>query len=510
MRKSTLLPALATTFLFGVSGVFGGCGGSDTSGGAAPVTEPDAAPALTDLAEQIDLSEIAVLQVVKASIWRDGASIALPNAPVVAARPSVVRVYVKPRLGWKARALVGKLRIVAPGAADAAGKELFSQEVRRVVGVGSVEADLGSTFTYYLPAEALVVGARYSISIVEDQPGHSTVGSSLGWPADGSLEDLGVKGGNASLKVKIVPVRYDADGSGRVASTTPDQLELYRDTLYKLYPTASVEVTVRDPMPWNTAIDADGTGWDEFLTAMWALREADAPPDDVYYAGAFVAAPSFMQYCRSGCVLGLAALAGPKEIGKRALAMVGFDGDDAAGTLAHELGHTMGRAHAPCGNPDGIDRKYPYDDALIGSWGWDVIAQQLRDPTSVHDVMGYCKPIWVSDYTYSGLYQRMASVNVAAKLAPAPSGLMAYRALHVGRDGALKRGRALSMFLEPGPTVTAEIERADGSRVTTQVPWIVTDGPSGGFALVPAAESVHAIRLRHLDGRTIGLLARAK
>jgi hypothetical protein len=515
MRKFALLPLVASAFVLGTGGL-GGCGGSDSGGGpVAAVTVPDAGPTLTALAEQIDVTEIAVLQVVKASIWRDGAKIALPNAPVVAGRPSVLRVYVKPRAGWKSRGLVGKLRVVAPdapGATGAAAKELFSQDVLRVVGKGSIETDFGSTFTYALPPEALVVGARYSLSIVEEKPGGSLEGSTITWPADGSLDDLGVKGGNDSLKVKIVPVRYDADGSGRVASTTPEQLKLYRDTLYQLYPTASVEVTVRDPMPWANAIDADGTGWDEFLTAMWELRAGDAPADDVYYAGAFVAAPSFMQYCRGGCVLGLAGLAGPKEIEKRALAMVGFDGDDAAGTLAHELGHTMGRAHAPCGNPAGIDKKYPYDDAIIGSWGWNVIAEELLDPTSAHDVMGYCKPLWVSDYTYSGLYARMASVNAAARLAPAPapSGAMAYRALHVGKDGALKRGRALSMHLEAGPTVNAEIERADGARVIMQVPWIVTDGPNGGFALVPEGESIHAIRLRHLDGRAIGVLARTK
>ncbi len=505
MRKLALLPLLATSLVLG--GASGGCGGGDPGAASdAPASTPDAAPALAELATQIDVTEIAVLQVVKASIWRAGAALSPPNAPVVAARPAVVRAYVKPRAGWKSRGLVGTLRVVAPGADE---KVLFSQDVLRVVGKGSVEEDLGSTFTYELPAEALVVGARYALSIVDASPGASLAGSAIGWPTDGTLEALGVKGGNESLKVKIVPVRYDADGSGRVASTSPEQLQLFRDTLYQLYPTASVEVTVRDPMPWSTAIDADGTGWDDFLTAMWALREADAPPDDVYYAGAFVAAPTMTQYCRGGCVLGLAGLAGPTEVGKRALAMVGFDGDEAATTLAHELGHTFGRAHAPCGDPAGVDKKFPYADALIGSWGWNALAGELRDPTADHDVMGYCKPLWVSDYTYAALYQRLALVNAAAKLAPAPSGMMAFRALHVGKDGALRRGRALSLKLEPGPTVTAEIERADGSRVTTQVPWIVTDGPNGGFALVPEVESVHAMRLRHADGRLVGALSRA-
>jgi hypothetical protein len=504
-RRALVLVALAPVIAASAA-----CGGGSEPAQPAADAAVEAAPVLTDLGEQIDMTEIAVYQAVKASIWKDGARAAIPNAPVVTGRPGLLRVFVKPRAGWKSRGLLGKLRIVAPGAA---GKELYAQEIRRVVGKGSVETDFGSTFTYELPADAFVAGARYSVTIRDEAAGGSNEGSTIGFPNDGSLDALGVKAGAETLRVKIVPVRYDADGSGRVASTSEDQLKLYRNTLYQLYPAASVEVTVRsEPFVWTQAIDGDGTGWDEFLTGMWDLRASDAPPDDVYYAGAFESAPSMNQYCRGGCVLGLAGLASPNEVGKRALAMVGFEGDQAAGTLAHELGHTMGRAHAPCGGPAGIDKKYPYDEAYIGSWGWDILTGELREPDAAHDMMGYCDPRWISDYNYAAIQLRMSTVNAAVKSATKDLGAaLALRAVHVGKDGVLRRGRALRMAIDPdGPKVSAEIERADGTRVTVLVPWVATSGANGGFPLLPEGESLNAIRVRHLDGRVLGTLARAR
>lgn len=508
--RNHVFASLARPLLFATAlPAFAACGGTTDGAQPAPDAAVDAPPAPTALAEQLDVTEIAVYQAVKASIWKDGAAPVVRNAPVVAGRPGLLRVFVKPRAGWSSRALLGKLRIVGPGAA---AKELFSKDVRRVVGKGSNETDLGSTFTYELPAEAFVVGAKYSLTVVDESPGDSLEGSAIAWPTDGTLADFGVLGGAESLRVKIVPVRYDADGSGRLASTTPEQLQRYRDTLYQLYPASVVEISVRsEPMVWTSTIDGDGTGWDEFLTGLWDLRATDAPDDDVFYAGAFESAPSLNQYCRGGCVLGLAALAGPKEIGKRAMAMIGFDGDQAAGTLAHELGHTMGRAHAPCGGPAGIDKKFPYDDAYIGAWGWDILTGELREPSSAHDMMGYCDPRWISDYTYGAIQSRMATMSAAIKPASGGANLMTVRALHADEGGALRRGRKLTMPIDPaGPTVTAEIERADGTRVTVQVPWVETSGANGGFPLVPEGEAVHSMRLRHRDGRSIGALPRAR
>ena len=63
------------------------------------------------------------------------------------------------------------------------------------------------------------------------------------------------------LKVKLVPVKWDTDGSGRLPSTDAGTLAYYRDYLYAMYPVTDVQISVRDPFPWAAPVVADGDGW---------------------------------------------------------------------------------------------------------------------------------------------------------------------------------------------------------------------------------------------------------
>src|SRR4029079_14363205 len=82
-------------------------------------------------------------------------------------------------------------------------------------------------------------------------------------------------------------------------------------------------------------------------------------------------------------------------------------------TSVHEIGHTHGRDHSPCGGAAGADPSYPYQGAIIGKWGYNLLTQQLYNPNNVTDVMGYCQPIWVSDFTFKGFFDRIKAVNNA-------------------------------------------------------------------------------------------------
>jgi hypothetical protein len=86
--------------------------------------------------------------------------------------------------------------------------------------------------------------------------------------------------------------------------------------------------------------------------------------------------------------------------------------------LAHELGHNFGRFHSPCGT-SGIDANYPYVGGLIGSFGFDARTGTLRDPTTP-DIMGYCLPRWISDYTFLGILHHRAQATGFAEWARSP------------------------------------------------------------------------------------------
>lgn len=98
--------------------------------------------------------------------------------------------------------------------------------------------------------------------------------------------------------------------------------------------------------------------------------------------------------------------------GFRAACGLAFADETSAATLAHELGHNHGREHAPCGvSPS--DPNYPYSGGLIGVWGYDSRSGSLQDPSRCADIMSYCDPQWVSDYTYQAFLERIALLNGA-------------------------------------------------------------------------------------------------
>jgi hypothetical protein len=113
------------------------------------------------------------------------------------------------------------------------------------------------------------------------------------------------------------------------------------------------------------------------------------------------------------------------------------DGTYADWYAAHEIGHTLGRAHPVTKGSDAANRKcgqseddsgYPYDYAQIGSSddteGFDAGDASLKQPKRVYpgtqwtDVMSYCAEQWLSDYTYEAMYQFMTTAAAEASQAP--------------------------------------------------------------------------------------------
>ena len=463
--------------------------GSDDRPDAAVDAAPDAQPAPLPLREEIAIDEISVSQAVKITLVKRGAVVAEPNAPLIANRPAYVRVYVQ-ALGTKTPMVSGELRVKRTGKADLVLTDLDKRAMLQ-----PEEADERSTLNFTIDAADMTADAAFSFKTGRLLTSTDVVT----FPADGSAMPLGAKTSSQTLRVKLVPVTYEAV-PGVVLTPPIDALEAYRQTLYKLYPVATIELSVREPVLWTAPIAASGSGWDALLSKILETRRADQAERDLYYVGLFTPKPSFEEFCaQGGCVLGLAPLAQEYEIGLRASIVLGYPGR-AEGTMAHELAHTMGRSHAPCGKPAGVDEDFPYKGGGIGVFGFDLVKKKLFDPAAYYrDLMGYCGPEWISDYTYRGLFERMEVVTKQAASARAggpPPELM--RSFRVGADGTVVEGPEIEVLPAEGrgASVTVSYEGANGQVVATTSARARALSELGGSIVLAPQPPAAAVRAR--------------
>ncbi|WP_257306736.1 M66 family metalloprotease [Geothrix campi] len=191
--------------------------------------------------------------------------------------------------------------------------------------------------------------------------------------------------------------------------------------LAKMYPVASVDVVVGATFTSSVTLKSDGTGWDTLLNDLTAKHLADNATDR-YYFGALK-----VTYNSGEAGLGWVPSSSSSFKYRTAIGWdkTGFqDGGNFPEVFAHETGHNMGRPHSPCGGAADPDPNYPYAGGLIGVWGYDTTASQLKSPSAYNDIMGYCSPNWVSDYVYRKILDFRGATGgflaVGAEDAPLP------------------------------------------------------------------------------------------
>ncbi len=477
---------------------------TDDSGTSGDDATPPISTNGLELTKGLPIAEIAIFQGPKVAVMRDFAKVGSRSAPVVSGRPGMLRVYVTPDADFGSREVVATLTLVTGGAT----KTLTE---KKTIGAASSDADLASTFNFPLALDAVTVDSTYSVSL-KTAPGQAAAGASdkALYPAGGTPEALDAKSTGQVLTVMIAPVRYDADGSGRLPDTSEAQLERYRKRFQQLYPARSVEISVRSqPIPWATTIGpTDANAFSALLNKMIQTRQADGAPKGTYYFGAFAPGASFALWCGGGCLAGLSPLATREsDTWSAASVGLGFTGDESTGVATHEVGHGHGRKHAPCQVQD-ADSAYPtgtaYSGAKIGPWSWDVENKALKNPapTSTRDVpkdfMGYCKPEWVSDYTFGALATRMAYVYAGAYEFRAPA--TTYQLVSVDAGGALHWGE--SVFTDApsyGEEHEVRLELDTGATSLVEGHYYPYDHIPGGLLVVP----VGTVKYRRLAVRDL-------
>jgi hypothetical protein len=182
----------------------------------------------------------------------------------------------------------------------------------------------------------------------------------------------------------------------------------------------------------------------------------------------------------------------------------------AAGTFAHELGHIHRLPHAPCGGPADPDPEYPYDGAGIGSWGYDVLTEEIFSPGEFVDMMSYCSPDWISDYNFQLLLERVALVNESAGntqvVTNQQTAAQEWRSLRVDASGKLRWGLALHPRRKPpGDVTTVEVLDAQGNVVQKVTAYVELASDDSKTYFVPAPKAGwHSVRAAGLAAHPFG------
>jgi hypothetical protein len=402
-------------------------------------------------AQNVTISRIDALQTVAITTMNGGSQVqpASRNADLVPGRDTLFRVFVSLGSGWDTRELSARVTVVNGPASD----EYYA---KRTVSSASTVSSMSSTFQVLVPAKKIGVSTSYHVELVEcgTPPGDAV--ATPRFPTTGDVA-LGVRD-HGPLKVRILPILSNS----RVPDTSQAALGPYRDILLAMFPLSNVEITVGAQMTAPYPVD-----WIDTVDAVRARRDQDQPPDDVYYYGLIAPTNTFYEFCYNGCTAGIGyVLPSVTDVMHRAAMGIGFVDPQSYSTFAHELGHNHGREHGPCvwqgGTIDGVDPDYPYQGALLGVWGYDHRSRTTIDPNATTDLMAYCDPRWISDYTYDGIANRIAAVN-GSKIYVNPNARGRFRVLLSDAKG-LRWGATPRREVAPsGRAESADVLDANGN-----------------------------------------------
>jgi PKD repeat protein len=341
-----------------------------------------------------------------------GQTIVASNLKLVAGKPALLRVYVKsdtaglmlPSGGVTVTGPMGTLPLSGPS----------------TVPMTDDPTDLSKQYTVTVPGDWIGAGLALDVKIdATDALPESN--------EQNNTQHLAPAVGKGNvMQLTAVPVVQQG------MMGTPSNLE---PSLQRVWPLKGVDAQTRAPYTTGQQLTAfDFNPWSALLDELAQVRAMDGSSRDYY---------GFVHVDYGPGVAGIGYIGEATATGR----------DDSFETAQHELGHNMGRQHAPCGGAAGPDPFYPYAGAVIGSWGYDAVTKQLMAPNAFVDLMSYCNPAWVSDYNYNKVQTALESQPfITGTTSPYVSALVV--------SGSFSRGRAV---LNPVYRVTAAVRVAEPS-----------------------------------------------
>lgn len=250
-----------------------------------------------------------------------------------------------------------------------------------------IEAGLEMSYNAVVPAGVVRPGLQVVVDLDVDGVVPAAPGTELRFPSEGrfafDVREL------RTLRQIFVPTLLTTRNSEESILEWSGDLTAESDKIAfmrKSLPVGDLEVEVREPYVFTgdlTMYGSEECCWRNYLDEISVLQVLEGRRG--YYYGVVTRFSGI-------AILGLGWIGHPASVGITA-----------APTYAHELGHNLSLLHAPCGNPTQVDSNYPssYVEGSIGIWGWDIENEALREPARYKDLMTYCGPEWVSDYSFA-------------------------------------------------------------------------------------------------------------
>lgn len=364
-------------------------------------------------ADQIEVIDVEANQGVAVSVVAAGQALApgARNQPLIRGRHMLVRGYWSLGPNWQPRSVRAQLNVVY---GDGTTRTF---DDTKMVSAPSDRRTLDGTFNWRLTGDDVRTGMRFNIELYEtDPPAGAAATPPSRLPGTGSIP-MALSDEASELKVVIIPA--DLRGRNPPPSATPEQVENVRIWLLDMYPVQRVDLEVRAPARVPNGRGAGETA--PFWAELRRICRAQKPPIPGVFFHWVISRPD------SGISSGGVATGSPLRrsdpcrtismtlVNYRARFRSGVGAgtrvfyknsvDAKLTTISHELGHNHDRRHIACGGPSRVDRRFPYRNGSLGVQGYRFSSNELKNVGEWHEIMGYCRPRWISDWQYGALYK---------------------------------------------------------------------------------------------------------